>query len=127
MTKKFSLATMEMAESAVKDAPNFGLSAKIEQADGEISVAYDSCSDCGEKKSLSMEDVYSAMRSVSNEFSYEVKWIREEVKYLHDRFNEHTKGHLPAIRDGSKMEGALKALGIGDSFSVGKPTVWVEY
>ena len=127
MKKKFSLQTMEMAEAAVKDAPNFGLSAKIEQDDGEISVAYECKSETVEKESLSMENVYSIVRSVYSECEYQMKWLREDLGYMRQSFAAHMKGHLPAVLDAGKMEGAIKALGLADSYNVSKPTIWVEY
>jgi hypothetical protein len=127
MKKKFSLQTMEMAEAAVKDAPNFGLSAKIEQDDGEISVAYECKSETAEKESLSMENVYSIVRSVYSECEYQMKWLREDLGYMRQSFAAHMKGHLPAVLDAGKMEGAIKALGLADSYNVSKPTIWVEY
>lgn len=121
---------MELAEAAAKDAQNFGLSAKIEEENGEISVAYECPAVCDTKevKAVCWDDVYSAMRSVSSEFEYQIKWMREDVNYLRDAFYKHAgAGHLPNIGDSGLMEKALKVLGLGDSFEVKKPQVFVQY
>ena len=130
MKKKFSLQTMELAEAAVQDAANFGLQAVLEQSEGEISVAYESPAGCSDKeeKSMSMEDVYAVVRSVASEYDYQLKWMREDAAYTREALYKHmNNGHLPAIKDSGKMEEALKALGLANSYSVAKPTVWVEY
>lgn len=129
MKKKFSLQTMEMAEAAVKDAVNFGLSASVEKKDGEISVAYESPAVCKteEVKAVSWDDVYAVMRSVASEYEYQIKWLKEDMKYATDAFYKHLRGHLPAIADAGQMEKALKVLGLGDSFEVKKPQVYVQY
>jgi len=130
MKKKFSLQTMELAEAAIKDASNFGLSASIEEKDGEISVAYDSPAMCGDKetKAVSMEDVYAIVSSVAREYEYQLKWMREDMSYTRDALHKHVNnGHLPPIADSGLMEKALKVLGLGDSFVVQKPSVLVQY
>lgn len=130
MKKKFSLQTMELAEAATKDAPNFGLSASIEEKDGEISIAYDSPAMCDNKetKAVSMEDVYAVMRSVASSYEYELKWLREDMSYTRDAFFKHVNnGHIPAILDGGIMKKALKSLGLEDSYQVSIPTVFVQY
>jgi hypothetical protein len=127
MKKKFSLQSMELAEAAVKDAPNFGLSATIEQENGEISVAYEVKSDCEEKEELSMDNVYSIVRSMYSESEYQMKYLREDMGYMRESFAKHMRGHFPSITDADKMQTALKALGLGESYNVQKPTIYVEY
>ena len=130
MKKKFSLQTMELAEAAVKDAVNFGLNASIEEQDGQISIAYECPADCKpeEVKAVCWEDVYSIVRAISSEYEYQLKWLREDVSYSREAIFKHiNNGHLPAIADAGQMEKALKVLGLGDSFNVVKPTVYVQY
>lgn len=127
MKKKFSLQSMELAEAAVKDAPNFGLSATIEQENGEISVAYEVKSEYEEKEALSMENVYSIVRSMYSESEYQMKYLREDMGYMQKSLAKHMIGHFPSITDAGKMEVALKALGLADSYNVSKPTIYVEY
>ena len=130
MKKTFKLQTMEMAEAAVKDAESFGLTASLEEVDGEISVGYCSPEACSTDKAASSptwDDVYAIARNVANEYEYQLKWLREEVDYMQERFSKHTNGHIPAILDSGQMEKALKVLGLGDSFVVQKPVVWVQY
>jgi uncharacterized membrane protein YkoI len=130
MKKKFSLQTMEMAEAAVKDASNFGLSASMEEKDGEISVAYESPAMCGDKetKAVSMEDVYAMVSSVAREYEYQLKWMREDMSYTRDTLYKHVNnGHIPAITDAGIMKKALKSLGLEDSYQVSTPTVFVQY
>jgi hypothetical protein len=129
MKKTISLANMEIAKAAIKDAKTFGIEATLETSDsGEISVAYDSQADCSMKKEYaSMEDVQYAMRSWSNEMSYEMKYIKEDMKYARDEYYKHLKGHLPAIKDSALMQKAIDALGLGESYNVVKPTIYVEY
>ena len=112
MKKKFSLQTMEMAEAAVKDAINFGLSASIEEKEGEISVAYESAVPVTkEATAVSWDDVYSVMRSVYSECEYQMKWMKEDLRWLSEAFSKHAgAGHLPQINDAGQMEKALKTL-----------------
>lgn len=122
---------MELAEAAVKDAVNFGLSASIEEKEGEISVAYESAVPVAKEAAaaaVSWEDVYSVMRSVYSECEYQMKWLREDVNHARDAIFKHiNNGHIPAISDAGQMEKALKTLGLGDSFAVVKPAVYVQY
>lgn len=118
---------MELAEAAVKDAPNFGLSATIEQENGEISVAYEVKSEYEEKEPLSMENVYSIVRSMYSESEYQIKYLREDMGYMRESLSKHMRNHLPSIADAGKMKAAIKALGLEDSFQVATPVVWVEY
>lgn len=132
---------MELAEAAVKDAVNFGLSAVIEESDGRISIAYEAPAACSDKEakaedgedgeeedSLSAEDVYNIVRSVYNSYEYELKWLREDISYMREAFYKHANnGHLPAIGDAGLMKKALKNLGLEDSFEVKTPSVYVQY
>ena len=129
MKKKFSLQSLELAEAAVKDAVNFGLSATLEEADGEVSVAYEAPAVYGgkEEKAVSWDDVYAICRSYASEYQYQLKWVQEDLKYTREAFYNHLKGHLPSINDAGRMEKALKSLGLEDSYKVNKPTIYVEF
>ncbi len=128
MKKTFRLETMEMAEAAVKDAENFGLTASLKNVDGEISVAYCAAEPCqAEEKAVCMADVYNVARALANEYEYQLKWLREDVQSMRDQYYKHLSGHIPAILDSGRMEKALKTLGLDDSFVVQKPVVWVQY
>lgn len=130
MKKKFSLQTMELAEAAAKDAPNFGLIASIEEKDDEISVAYDCAAPCVQKEVVAIcwDDVHSIVRSAYSECEYQMKWLREDVQYLRERLNKHVgAGHFPAVNDAGQMKKALKALGLEESFEVKVPEIYVQY
>lgn len=129
MKKKFSLQNIELAQAAVKDATNFGLDASIEEADGEISIAYECASPVVQKEAVAvcLDDVYSIIRSVASEYEYQLKWLREDVQSTREQFYKHLSGHIPAILDAGQMEKALKVLGLGDSFEVKKPSVYVQF
>lgn len=119
---------MELAEAAVKDAENFGLTAKVEQSDGEISVAYEMPASCDKKEATAVcwDDVYAICRAYASEYQYQLKWVQEDLKYTREAFYNHLKGHLPSINDAGKMEKALKNLGLEDSYNVVKPSIYVE-
>lgn len=126
--KKFPLQTMELAEAAVKDAVNFGLTASLQKEGDVISVAYESPAVASPtNQQISWDDVYSVMKSVSSEYEYQLKWLREDVQYAREAFYKHLNGHIPSITDAGIMKKALKALGLEDSFEVRKPAVYVEY
>ncbi|MDB4314425.1 hypothetical protein N9955_00070 [bacterium] len=122
---------MEVAEAALEDAKNIGLNAKIEQEDDQIFVCYESKAYSDSDKTISGDEAFNAacsmMRAYADEFAYQMKWVREDLAYFEKSFYEHKKGHLPSISDAGKMEGALKALGLGDSFRVDKPSIRVDY
>lgn len=130
MKKTFKLQTMELAEAAVKDAENFGLTASLEEVDGEISVAYCPADSCAEVKpeGVCLDDVYKIARAVAAEYEYQLKWLREDVGYMRESLYKHmSNGHLPSIGDAGAMKKALKALGLEDSFEVRVPAVYVQY
>jgi hypothetical protein len=129
--KTFSLDNLELATAAVEDAKNFGLKASLKTEEGKSIVSFESIADAyGEKeeKPCCMSDVYNIMRSVASEYEYQLKWMREDINYMREALYKHTSsGHLPAIQDAGKMKEALKKLGLGDSYEVQTPTVYVQY
>lgn len=128
MKKKFSLSNMELAKAALADSSNFNLSASIEEQEGSISIAYECASPVTrESTSVCWDDVYSIVRSAASEYEYQLKWLREDMNYTREAFYKHLQGHIPSINDAGQMEKALKVLGLGDSFSVQKPVVYVQY
>lgn len=129
--KTFSLDNLELATAAVEDAKNFGLKAFLKTEEGKPVVSFESIADAyGEKeeKPCCMSDVYNVMRSLSSEYEYQLKWIREDLSYMREALYKHTSsGHLPPIQDAGKMKEALKKLGLGDSYEVKTPEVYVQY
>jgi hypothetical protein len=54
------------------------------------------------------------------------EYFYRAISNLENRFWEHSKGHIPAIRDAGKMEEVLKILSLDSSFKVEKPYVSVS-
>jgi hypothetical protein len=130
MKKSFSLQTMELAEAAVKDAENFGLTASIEKNGEEISIAYDSPAMVSDKPEqyMTTAEAYSMMKNYASEYEYQMKWMREDLGYMRENLFKHiNNGHLPAISDAGMMKKALKSLGLEDSYEVKTPAVFVQY
>ncbi len=126
MKRKFILLNEVIAQAAVEEGQKLGLNASCEKVDDgyEISYAsYDEPEDKEEKAYVSYDD----MQYIMNEFSYQIKYMREDVAYMWKAFAEHKNGHLPPIKDAGVMKAALKSLGLADSYEVQKPTVWVYY
>ena len=122
-----------MAEAAVQDAVNFGLSATLVKADDQTFVEFESKADsygekeCCKPEPVSKEDLYMFMNSVMSEVNYQLKWVKEDISWLNKAFNEHQKGHIPAVVDVGKMQKVIDALGLGDSYKVEKMSVYVSY
>ena len=129
MKKTFTLLNLELVNAAVKDAENFGLTASVEEKDGQQVIAFESKALCEEKKDYaSYQDVYSIVQSMASEFEYQLKWMREDQAYVREAFYKHVNnGHIPAIADAGTMKKVLKSLGLSDSFEVRTPSVYVEY
>lgn len=129
MKHKFNILSEEIAVAAVEEGKKLGLNPVCEKVDDVYEISYASCYEekpaCAEP--MSREEVYSCVQSMWDGLRYELKYMREDVSSLWKAFYEHKSGHLPKISDAGKMEAALKALGIADSYQVHKPTVWVEY
>lgn len=124
--KKLKLSNRETAEKAVEDAPNFNIKASVKEEEGEIFVEFESKAsfDC---EKASPEAFQSAISDLYSHLEYTMKWAREDFDYATKRFYEHMEGHLPAIKDAGKLQAAIDTLGLGDSFSVAKKTIYVEY
>lgn len=127
---KFQLSTLELSEAAVKDAKNFGLSAKLINEDGQNFVEYESKAYCDTPNppvNPTWGDYYALSKDIYSEMQYQLKWIREDYQYLSKAFYDHQIGHLPKILDGGKMQEAINTLGMGDSYQVRKADVFVTY
>ena len=124
---------VELSEAAAKDAVNFGLHAFVEGEGDKRVVIYESKADMGEmdnseEESDSQESEMQNMKMMCEECSYQIKWMREDVSIMRDQLYKHmSNGHLPPITDAGIMEKALKVLGLGSSFEVKKPSVYVQY
>ncbi len=140
MKQSFKILNSEIAEAAIKDAANFGLVATLENKDNETIISYESKadmmapnegdkeeSDCCCKDCCKMCDVSAMISSVYSEMNYQLKWLREDMRYYNQQFISHMEGHLPAIKDAGKMQAAINTLGMGDSYEVKKAAVYVQY
>ncbi len=124
MNKKFLLINEEVALAAVEEGKKLGFNPECNKTENgyEITASYP------EKKEDDEKYVsYDSMQYFREYVGYEIKYLREDLGYLWKAIHEHKKGHLPPIADAGKMESALAALGLADSYNVQKPTVWVEY
>jgi hypothetical protein len=127
---KFQLSTLELSEAAIKDAKNFGLSAKLTNEDGQNFVEYESKAYCDTPTppaNPTWDDYYALSKSVYSEMQYQLKWIREDYKYLSEAFREHQRGHIPAVQDVGKMKQIIETLGLSESYDVAKKTIYVEW
>lgn len=131
MKRTITFLSKEIALAAVQDAPNFSIAdACLQENDGKIEVSFALCDLHDEDKapaSVTWADMDSLYSAVRREMEYEMKWLREDLNYYFRKFEEHMKGHLPPILDAGKMEGAIKALGMSDSYEVKKVQVFVQY
>lgn len=55
-----------------------------------------------------------------------INYLREDLNYYRDQFYNHTQGHLPKIVGASAMEKALKAIGLGDDYTVEKRVIYAS-
>lgn len=127
---KFQLSTLELAEAAIQDAKNFGLSAKLVKQDDQTFIEFESKAYCDTPTpptNPTWDDYYALSKSVYSEMQYQLKWIREDYQYLSREFFAHQKGHIPAILDVGKLQAAIDTLGIGDSYQVKKAEVYITY
>ncbi len=125
--KKIPFFELSVAELAVKDSSNFGLKASLLKEDDKVFVTYeeskaDYC--CKPDCPPDFGDIY---RSIRNDLDYELKWVREDLRYQSERINAHLAGHLPPIKDVGLYNKALKTLGLEDSFVAEKQRVYIEY
>lgn len=140
MKHSINFLSKEVALAAVEDAINFGLKAKVIEKDSSTVLEYESSLANGigmpdiedddiedDDREDSDSNVKMIMSDMQNQFTYEMKWMREDLSFMQRQFNEHLSGHLPAIKDASKMEDALKALGLAKSFEVRKPSVTIDW
>lgn len=130
MKQKF-LISEASSQSALADAKNFGLSAKLEKQDDQLFISYESKASYGEteekKEGPSWDDYYNLSKSLYSEMQYQLKWIREDLNWYSQALNKHQEGHLPPIKDVGKMQAAINTLGIGDSYEVKKAAVYIQY
>lgn len=118
----------EVATAALEDAKNFSIqNAELQNNGEQIELSFASLDCCEKPTAPTWADFDSLWSSMRREMEYEMKWLREDLSYYHKRFNDHMKGHLPPILDAGKMQGAIKALGMDDSYEVKKASVYVEY
>lgn len=130
MKNKFSLSDKEIATAAIQDAKNFGLEASLEEKDGLFEISFESKASYDspkEQAAPTWDDYYNLSKAIYSEMQYQIKWVREEMSYAMQRFNSHLEGHLPAIKDAGKMQKAIDALGMSDSYEVRKQPVYVEW
>lgn len=138
MKQTINFLSKEVALAAIEDAVNFGLKAKLVEQDSNIILQYESslANEIGmmEKEDdddEDSEDSYSNLKMIisdmQNQLSYQIKWMREDLAFMQKQFSEHLMGHLPAIKDATKMEEALKSLGLAKSFEVRKPSISVDW
>jgi len=80
-----------------------------------------------ESSEANMDEVRSMMSRMYDYMQEDIDIMQRYIYRLegemYDMFYEHTKGHLPPIKDAGKMQEALRAIGLGESFEVRKPTV----
>lgn len=131
MEKTFEIVNPEISLAAVEDAVNFGLKAYLKKENDKNIVVFETSvarSDyMGDSPTVKMDDVYSVLQSYNSEMQYQLKWIREDFSSISKRFEDHMNGHIPAIKDAGKLQAAINTLGLGDSFQVQKPSVYVQY
>jgi hypothetical protein len=128
MKKILPLINMELSEAAVKDAEKFGITAFIEGEGENKVVCFESKAYMEDSPKVCVEDMHCMVKAMLSEFEYQTKWMREDISYLRDAFYKHTgAGHLPHIADAGSMTKALKVLGLGDSYKVEIPRVYVQY
>lgn len=126
MGKTITFLNKDVAEKALQEALGFDANAKLTQNEETFVVSFASC--CGPNDGCSQGERDAIYQAVFNEFNYEMKWVKEDLNYLRERLNKHIdNGHLPPISDAGKMKGALKALGMSDSYQVQTPSVYVQY
>ena len=127
------------AEAFIKDLmEERGITAKLAEdtKKNNYSVAYDVDVDVSvdveqdkgreEKEFMTKPEVCALLSTFWSEFEYQQKWLISWISSLDNAFWEHKQGHIPAINDAGKMEQALRALGLGDSYEVVKPTVYLK-
>ena len=126
--KSFELKDKDIALAAVEDAKNFGLLATYDEAQGKVEYEESQAYSMPAVLPPTSADIESLVSSVVSSYSYELKWMREDISSLWKKISEHVNdGHLPAIKDAGQMKKALKALGLEDSYNVQVPTVYVQY
>ena len=115
--------------AALEDAKNFSINdVLLRENDGQIEISFGSYECCEEKPvAVTWADLDSFYSAIRRDTEYEIKWLREDMNWTLKRFTDHLKGHLPPILDAGKMQGAIKALGMDDSYEVKKASVYVEY
>lgn len=138
MKQTINFLSKEVALAAIEDAVNFGLKAKLVEQDSNIILQYESSlaneigmmekeDDDDEDSEDSYSNLKMIMSDMQNQLSYQIKWMREDLAFMQKQFSEHLMGHLPAIKDATKMEEALKSLGLAKSFEVRKPSISVDW
>ncbi len=129
MKKILEFVNVDVAKAAVEDASNFGLTALFETVDEKPTLSFESKASlcCEAPATPSIEDFKNFVSYVNSELEYRLKWMREDLAYASQRFNQHMEGHLPPIKDAGKLQAAINTLGMGDSYEVKKATVYVQY
>lgn len=124
MKRVFKFKTEAGAEKFKKDVIEFG--GKV-VANGDYDCP---CVEVEESRpALTRDDMYSAIESVMGYYEEELYYTRRQMyrieEEMYTMFYNHEQGHLPKIKDAGKMQEALNALGLGESFEVAKPYVMV--
>lgn len=124
MNRKFEVFSKEVALAALEEGRKLNLAPSLKEEDGkfEISYAY------GEPATKEDYVSWSSLEGYMQSIGYELKYMREDLRFMEQRLYKHMdNGHLPPIKDAGKMEAALKVLGLSDSYTVSKPSVYIEY
>ncbi len=96
----------------------------------ELSVAFAKLDDSFKKIQADDYCKPDEQKMAIESLAYMIRNISERINYISSDFwnytSEHSKGHLPAIKSSSQMEGALEALGLAGEYQVQKPSIWVN-
>lgn len=66
------------------------------------------------------------MQCYIDDLNYCVRSISNQLQYLWQAFQDHMKGHLPAVKSTEQLQRAIDVLGLGDEYDVQKQTVYAR-
>lgn len=70
------------------------------------------------------KNLYSAIEYLYEDMDRRLKWVWEELNFLYNALNEHTKGHLPSNLTPSQLAEAIRILGLENDYEVEKRVLY---